>query len=527
VNGRHSRMRGRAAPAPWRALRPFDVILAAFVVAIAIGSGIFLAVDGAGNTGTAAAGVTPGQLAVAGATWRVCGNSAVDDGPSQPPTGAVTVPAGQDSDVDFGKPLTTYWFAPGRHTLGPGQYSQIDPARGSVFTGAPGAVLDGQHQNDYAFSGYASGVTISYLTIENFGSYGGNQNEGVVNNDSAANWTIEHTTITGNAGAGVMLGTDDVLRYNCLSSNQQYGFNAYSPNGVSGLVVTHNEIVDNDTYHYASDCGCSGGGKFWEVNGAVVTDNYVHDNTNVGLWADTDNRGFDISGNYIAGNSSYGLIYEISYNALISHNTFIGNGVIDGPKNPSFPTSAIYISESGGDSRVHSAYSGELSITGNSFTDNWSGVILWENSNRFCNSPANTSSGVCTLVNPAVTLATCNPRNIARQPYFGDCRWETKNVLVAHNVFQFELADLGTDCIPANGCGLQGVFSEYGSYPSWSPYHGTIVPGHITFDQNNRFVSNTYIGPWEFMVYQQGDIVTWGKWVAKPYLQDEGSTLSS
>ena len=34
------------------------------------------------------------------------------------------------------------------------------------------------------------------------------------------------------------------------------------------------------------------------------------------------------------------------------------------------------------------------------FIDNWGGVILWENSNRFCNSPDNTSTGYCTLVEP-------------------------------------------------------------------------------------------------------------------------------
>ena len=49
---------------------------------------------------------------------------------------------------------------------------------------------------------------------------------------------------------------------------------------------------------------------------------------------------------------TYGLIYEISYNAKISGNIFIRNGIGTGPKNRGFPTSAIYISESGSDSRV-------------------------------------------------------------------------------------------------------------------------------------------------------------------------------
>ncbi len=53
------------------------------------------------------------------------------------------------------------------------------------------------------------------------------------------------------------------------------------------------------------------------MNGAVVTDNWIHGNHSVGLWADTDNRGFDIDDNYIADNYDDGVIYEISYNAQI------------------------------------------------------------------------------------------------------------------------------------------------------------------------------------------------------------------
>ena len=59
-------------------------------------------------------------------------------------------------------------------------------------------------------------------------------------------------------------------------------------------------------------------------------------------------------------------------------------------------------------------------------------------SNRFCNSPANTSSGYCTLVDPSqVTLKSCNSSNIEKQPYYDDCRWKTQNVSVDHNVFDF------------------------------------------------------------------------------------------
>ena len=79
--------------------------------------------------------------------------------------------------------------------------------RGDTFIGAPGAILDGQHANRYAFGGDAADVTIKFLTVQNFGSAGDNNNEGVVNHDSAEGWTVDSSTIQKNAGAGVMLGS--------------------------------------------------------------------------------------------------------------------------------------------------------------------------------------------------------------------------------------------------------------------------------------------------------------------------------
>jgi hypothetical protein len=262
------------------------------------------------------------------------------------------------------------------------------------------------------------------------------------------------------------------------------------------------------------------------VNGAVVTDNWIHGNHSEGLWADTDNRGFDISGNYIADNYDVGLIYEISYNARIANNVFIRNGVGGGPKNNGFPTSAIYISESGSDSQVPGPYGHTFAITGNTFINNWGGVILWENSNRFCNSPANTSTDSCTLVNPRkVSLRSCNRSNIVRSPFYSECRWKTQNVSVEHNFFYFSPAAIGAKCVLSQTCGYQGVFSEFGTYPHWSPYRGTTVENHITFDQDNHFAFNRYYGPWHFMALQLGDAVTWNAWQDSPYRQDAGSSL--
>ena len=356
---------------------------------------------------------------VAGQPNPVCGSSAVLAGPSSPPANAIVVPAGDDSGVDLGKPDTTYWFAPGVHLLGSGQFTQIIPGDGAAFIGAPGAILNGAHVNYYAFGGSASHVTISYLTIENFGGWGDNEDQGVVNHNSSPYWTIEHTTVRDNAGAGVMVGSDNRLSYDCLSDNQQYGFNAYAPAGVSDITIDHNEISGNDTYNWEvhqEGCGCSGGGKFWDVDGAVITDNWIDGNHSVGLWADTDNRGFEIAGNYVSGNYSYGLIYEISYNAEITGNTFVKNGIGAGPANTGLPDQRdlhLRVRWRQPGCREGTAGSWRSRTTRSSTTG--AACILWENSNRFCDSPANTSSGYCTLVDPGrVTLSSCNSSNIEK-----------------------------------------------------------------------------------------------------------------
>ena len=449
----------------------------------------------------------------------VCGVGALLSGPTTAPTGAVTVLPTQNVGTvvsSYGE-NTTFWLSPGTYTLGSGVYSQIDPRTGDTVIGAPGAVINGQGLNQSAFDDTNPDVTIEYLTIENFIAP---QSQGVVNHDSGPDWTIAHDTVEDNPnGAGVMLGSGDVLEDSCLTENGQYGFQSYSEGGSPTLVtVRANEISYNDTANYTAtttSCGCTGGGKFWDTTLATVTGNYVHNNESVGLWMDTDNAGFNISKNYFSTNFGEGIIYEISYNAQIEDNTFVHNAVGVGPSNPSFPTGAIYISESGSDTRVPTWYRTAFAIEGNVFDNNWSGVVLWENSNRYCGSPANTSSGYCTLIDPArFTTTTCakdvpNSKPTQSPDYFDDCRWRTQNVSVTDNTFTFTPAAVASNCTSAAGCGMNALFSEYGSY---APYGGWVVPVNISNAQNDHFADNTYTGPWNFVGFTQGDVVSWADW---------------
>ncbi|MGH3330992.1 MAG: right-handed parallel beta-helix repeat-containing protein [Nocardioidaceae bacterium] len=471
------------------------------------------------------------------ATWphappvQVCGNSSIlGKGPAAAPEGAVVVPAGDNSAVNFTQAGRTFWFAPGTHTLGSGQYAQIIPADDSRYVGAPGAVLDGQKLNRYAFTGRAAGVTIEYLTVQNFGPVGSNNNEGVVNHDSGDNWTIKRNTIKNNAGAGLMIGSRNVVEHNCLTRNEQYGFNAYSQTGPVDVTMDRNELSYNNTYDWEAKidgCGCTGGGKFWSVTNATVTNNYVHNNKSVGLWADNNNRGFLFENNYVSDNDDVGIFYETSYNAVIRNNTIVRNALVAGPKNPGFPTGGIYLSESGADRRVDTDYNTTLEITGNLLKDNWSGVVLWENADRYCGSPANTSTGECTLVNPdVVTEPACNPGNISEEPYYSDCRWKTQNVKVHGNIFKHNPSHIGAECTFASSCGVSSIMSNSGSYPNWSPYQGAVVQKAITYHQHNAFYDNTYQGSWQFLPFEQSNLKSFGQWLASPYNQDADSALN-
>jgi hypothetical protein len=520
----------------WYRRRPVVLVCALVLVAAATVTAWRLArhEDGGAQTPRAGSSATSTPRAPAPQTppAKVCGNVAVLAGPASAPAGAITVTTRQKLyDVTDEQPGgTTFWLTPGVHTLGAGAFSQVVPKNGNTYIGAPGAILDGARKNRYAFTGYAVNVTVKNLTIQNFGAPGANSDEGVVNHDSAMGWVVEHNTVQHNAGAGVMLGSRNVLRGNCLTHNGQYGFNSYNPHNVSKITLDGNEISYNNTDAWEDvrpGCGCTGGGKFWMTSKAVIKNNWVHDNKGAGLWADTNNVGFLFENNYLSDNSASGIIYEASYNAMIRGNTFVHNGWESGPRIQGFPVGALYVSESGSDSRVPGPYNQTFEITDNVFTDNWSGVILWENADRFSGSPANTNTQASTLVNPGVTAATCTEPNIDKEPYKDDCRWKTKNVRVHDNLFSLDPDKMARNCASKTGCGYNGLFSNWGTYPAWkgSPYHKDAIQDWITFKQGNRFYSNTYAGPWRFVVHGQATLVNWAIWQGAPYGQDKDSVV--
>ncbi|MFE6128749.1 right-handed parallel beta-helix repeat-containing protein [Streptomyces sp. NPDC056437] len=456
---------------------------------------------------------------------RVCAKPAV--GPAKAPAGAVTVDPAVVGDLAAktrsSPPNTSFWLRPGRHTLAPDRYAQVVPKEGNRYLGAPGAVLDGRKKNQYAFSGNARNVTIRHLTVQGFVAP---HNEGVVNHDSADGWVIEHATIRDNSGAGLMAGARQQVRASCLRDNGQYGINAYKAgDAIRGLVVEGNEIAGNNTADWERrrpGCGCTGGIKFWAVNGADVRGNWVHDNRGAGLWADTNNNDFRIENNLLEANDGAALIYETSYNAVIRNNTIRRNNWVEGrsyaDRGDSFPFATIYLSESGGEPRVR-ARTDKIEIYRNVLENNWSGITLWENADRFCNSPANTSAGDCTLL--VDTTGRCAQPAIAGAPLYADCRWKTQRVDIHHNRFVLDTSVV--DC--AVKCDRMAVLANYGTYPDWSPYQGERVAEAITHRQHNRWHDNVYVGPWKFVAHDPSRILDPVQWQGTPYQQDAGSTF--
>ena len=456
---------------------------------------------------------------------RVCAEPGA--GPSGAPAGAVTVDPSVTGDLAAktrnSPPHTTFWLRPGTHRLAADRYAQVVPKTGNVYLGAPGAVLDGRKTNQYAFGGTARDVTLRHLTVQGFVAP---HDEGVVNHDSADGWVIEHSTIQNNSGAGLMAGARQRVRANCLRGNGQYGMNAYKAGGpLRDLVVEGNEITGNNTDDWERKrpgCGCTGGVKFWSVDGADIRGNWVHDNRGAGLWADTNNNDFRIEENVLEANDGAALIYETSYNAVVRENTIRRNNWVEGRKSAdrgdSFPFATVYVSESGGEPRIP-ARTDRIEIHRNVLEDNWSGITLWENADRFCNSPANTSSGDCTLL--VKDTGRCTRPAIATAPLYADCRWRTQRVDIHHN--RFVLDKSVVDC--AVKCDRMAVLANYGTYPDWSPYQGERVAEAITLEQHNRWHDNVYVGHWKFVAHDPSRVLDSAQWQGAPYRQDAGSTF--
>lgn len=379
---------------------------------------------GSGQYGTSTYGAESGAPSAApiGTRFSTGEDLALLSGPTSAPTGAVVVsPSGStklDALTQANPAGTTFYLQAGTHTLPAGQFSQVIPKTGNTYIGAPGAILSGAGSNSYAFTGSAANVTIRYLEITGFRCP---FDEFTVNHDCAAGWLIEFCHLHDTWGAAVGIGTDCTVRSCWFNNCRQYAFSSYKPavdgdNAVKRVVVDKCEMVNCGDIDDEIDPvtgiwtgrGRNGAGKFWDTYDIKVTNNWVHDMPLQGVWADTNNVKFLCEGNYFADIRGQALMYEISYNFMIRNNRFysctVRQGLDDGGN---YPRAALYISEAGGDSAVDPTYANS-EITGNTFIDCWDNISIFENSDRFCNSPANTSGKIWRPIGHGATLGICN-----------------------------------------------------------------------------------------------------------------------
>ncbi|RXF70941.1 right-handed parallel beta-helix repeat-containing protein [Hansschlegelia zhihuaiae] len=172
----------------------------------------------------------------------------------------------------------------------------------------------------YAFFGNAKDVRVENLIVE---KYANPVQQGAIGGGGAPEgWVIRDNEVRLNFGVGVTAGTDSRIVGNDVHNNGQMGIGG---NG-DDILVARNEIAKNGYFAGIDPSWEGGGSKFAQTDGLVVRNNYSHHNNGFGLWTDIDNINTLYEGNRIEFNLGGGINHEISYDATIRGNTFVGNG---------------------------------------------------------------------------------------------------------------------------------------------------------------------------------------------------------
>ena len=205
----------------------------------------------------------------------VCANASLLTGPSSAPSGAVTVPAGDNSSM-FAYTLpasTTYWFAAGTHTLGAGEYSQIDASNNDIFIGAPGAIISddlvtiatGAGVTDTIGTFTDAGGTVASLVVTGTGSLvitNGISDATLTSIDAHAltgslNLTVtEQVTITGALGGDIIVasGAGDVITVGS-TSNALTGAVSITANASGDTMTLTHELAGSTNFISAASGG--------------------------------------------------------------------------------------------------------------------------------------------------------------------------------------------------------------------------------------------------------------------------------
>ena len=242
------------------------------------------------------------------------------------PAGSVTISPGQDipTIVENHAAGTTFCVLAGVYSPS----RPIQPRPNQKLIGQYGAIIDGANVRmtydigstsiirGWNCSSDCSGVTVQNLVLRNLSAYNcigvfGNSPTSVYAN----NWTIDHNEITG-CRAGVALGNLNgaTVSNNYIHHNLTTGGGGYSSFRTYNVTFHHNEIAYNA--HEQKVC---------LTHNTVFRDNYVHNQDN-GIWYDGENVGSLVEGNLVEDHSGEGIFYEVSGQGVIRNNTVRRSG---------------------------------------------------------------------------------------------------------------------------------------------------------------------------------------------------------
>jgi parallel beta-helix repeat protein len=199
----------------------------------------------------------------------------------------------------------------------------VIPKAGDQFIGDPGAIMDGENQTSFAFSGAAANLVFKNLEIK---GYTGGGQLGAINGFDGSGWVLDNLNAHDNAYFGANLrGSFTVLG------------GSYHHNGQYGLAVTEatNSVIDGAELSYNNLAGAhdplrdAGGIKVSNSDGVTMRNCYSHHNNGPGLWYDINNQNGLLENNAVTDNTRAGILYEISYTGIIRGNTVTNNGTAD------------------------------------------------------------------------------------------------------------------------------------------------------------------------------------------------------
>ena len=261
----------------------------------------------------------------------------------QCPAGAVAIAPGASiqASVNNHPGTTTFCLRAGVHQIA----GAITPKTGNTFVGEYGAILDGtgwstSDPNQGAFR--AHNEDIDDVTIRNLVIRKMPQRAVHAYYWASDRWTIENNELTGNA-LGVAVPNNSLIRYNNIHHNRDGGYSGWK---IANTVFEANEIAYNGTAH-----------KMLATTNVTFRNNFVHHNTNDGIFYDTDNQTATIEGNIVEDNGRNGIFFEVSAQAVIRNNRVSRNG-----------DTAIFISTAR-----------NVEIYGNSLTNNFRGIQYFLN----------------------------------------------------------------------------------------------------------------------------------------------------